>query len=382
MKPLRVMQLGSPTGLYGAERWILALVRHLDAADVEAHVGVIRDAPDLKAPLCGEAARLGLRTHVIDAPGRVNWGAVAQLREYLVANDVHILHTHGYKTDLIGLLATRGTSCRIVSTPHGWSVHAGMALRIYEALDRAVFPFFDAVAPLSDALYSELARSSGTRRKLHLIRNGVDISEIDGVHALAEEASEWKRTGQFVIGYIGQLITRKGLAALLRAFAALPWQDKKLALIGEGEQRAELESLARELGIDRDVTFFGFRGDRLALLKGFDVFVLPSHLEGIPRCLMESMAARVPIVASDIPGCRDLIVPGETGLLFPVDDVEALVARLGECRDPGFRERLARNARVLVDDKYSAASMAAQYRDLYRTLVPAGSSAVASGRTQ
>ena len=74
-----------------------------------------------------------------------------------------------------------------------------------------------------------------------------------------------------------------------------------------GEQKAELQALARELGIENQVHFLGFRTDRLSLLKGFDVFVLPSTLEGIPRCLMEAMTAGIPIIASDIPGCNDLI---------------------------------------------------------------------------
>ncbi len=377
MTQLRVMQLGSPTGLYGAERWILALVRHLDRADIESIVGVIRDAPDLTAPLCVEAARDGLRTHVIEAPGRVNWSAVTGLREYLLTNDVHILHTHGYKTDLVGLLATRGTPCRIVSTPHGWSVQAGLALRVYEALDRAVFPFFDAVAPLSDALYSDLAKSARTRSKLHLIRNGVDISEIDAVAQVAEEITAWKRAGAFVFGYVGQLIARKGLVTLLHAFARLQCPGKKLALLGEGEQRAELEALAQSLGVGADVKFFGFRNDRLSLLKGFDVFVLPSHLEGIPRCLMESMAAGVSVIATDIPGCRDLIDHGKTGLLFPVDDVAALTACMEETRDAEVRTRFAASGRALVLARYSAASMAAQYRDLFRELAAAPARAAA-----
>jgi glycosyltransferase involved in cell wall biosynthesis len=364
------MQLGSPTGLYGAERWILALVRHLSRADVESIVGVIRDSPGLAAPLCAEAERSGARSHIVEAPGRVNFSAVAQLRAYLLENDVHVLHTHGYKTDLVGLLATRATQCRIVSTPHGWSVQAGLALRIYESLDRLAFPFFDAVVPLSDALHAELAVSRRTRPRLHLIRNGVDISEIDAVQGIAQEVADWKRSGQFVIGYVGQLIARKGLATLLRAFARLPATNKKLALVGEGEQRAELEALAGSLGLGEHVRFFGFRGDRLSLMKGFDVFALPSHLEGIPRCLMESMAAGIPIVATDIPGCRDLVTHGDTGLLFGVDDIDGLVACLEQCRDADTRHRFAERGRALVCAKYSAESMAAQYSDLYRTLVP------------
>lgn len=371
MSRCRVMQLGNPTGLYGAERWILALVRHLDSNDVESIVGIIRDDPTLNAPLAREAQAFGVKAHVFEAPGKVNLAAVSQVREFILANDVHVLHTHGYKTDLIGLLATRRTPCRLVSTPHGWSVHAGWKLRLYEGLDRAIFPFFDAVVPLSETMFEELNRLRGVRRHLKLIRNGVDLAEVDATGALAAEASRWKAENRFVVGYIGQLIPRKGLDVLLEAFARLAEPRKMLAIVGEGPQRAELEALVGRLGLQEQVAFLGFREDRLALLKGFDVFVLPSRLEGIPRCLMESMAARVAVIASDIPGCRDLVEHGKTGLLFPVDDAGALLEAITQCVAPAVRERLGRCGRELILERYSAAAMARQYLLLYRQLTGA-----------
>lgn len=368
---MRVMQLGSPTGLYGAERWVLALVRHLNAADVESIVSVIRDDPSYSAALCEQARSLGFRTEVFDAYGKVNWSAVRQLRQFIKSNGVQILHTHGYKTDTIGLLATRGTTCRLVSTPHGWSVRAGVKLRVYEAIDRAIFPFFDAVAPLSEALFDELKGRTGLGSKLRLIRNGVDISEIDAVKHAAGEVEGWRAEGCFVVGYVGQLIARKGLTTLLKAFAKLPATRKKLVIIGEGEQKEELVQLASTLQVASDVAFLGFRNDRLAFLKGFHVSVLPSQLEGIPRTLMEAMAAGVPVVASNIPGCTDLITHDKTGLLFELDNVEALVGCLTRCMDQDVQTRLGKSARQFILENFSAASMADQYQDLYRKLLAA-----------
>jgi glycosyltransferase involved in cell wall biosynthesis len=369
MSSMRVMQLGSPTGLYGAERWILALVRHLDVAHVESIVSVIRDDPSYPAALCEHARSFGFRTEVFEAYGKVNWSAVRQLRQYVEKNGVHILHTHGYKTDTIGLMATRGTSCRLVSTPHGWSVRAGVKLRIYEAIDRAIFPFFDAVAPLSDGIFDELKGRIGLGSKLELIRNGVDISEIDAVKHVSPEIETWRADGSFIVGYVGQLIARKGLTTLLKAFSKLPAARKKLVIIGEGEQKNELVQLASTLNIGKDVAFLGFRNDRLAFLKGFDVSVLPSQLEGIPRTLMEAMAASIPVVASNIPGCTDLISHDETGLLFELDNVDALAGCLTTCMDQGIRARLGKNGRQFILENFSAARMADQYHGLYQKLL-------------
>lgn len=367
---VRVLQLGSPMGLYGAERWILALAKHLDRSKVKTWVGAVRDQAGLEVPLCREAEKLGLDTVVFDAPGRLNFSAVRQIRQFILANDIQILHTHFYKTDLLGLLATRGTACKIVTTPHGWSTNVDLKLRLYELMDRCIFPFMDAVAPLSEDLHNPLKGLPGLGKKLHFIRNGVDLSEIDSCSRVAKELRPWRENSEFIVGYIGQLISRKGLDLLLNALAGIKDIKWRLALVGEGPEMVFLEVLARQLGIADRVRFFGFREDRLAFLRGFDVFVLPSRLEGIPRCLMEAMAAQIPIVASDIPGCNDLIVDNQTGLLHPPEDGEALAQSLKRIAvDPNFANGLTRNARESVMEKYSAARMAREYNDLYFNLV-------------
>ena len=88
MSAFRVMQLGSPTGLYGAERWILALVQHLDPAKTVSIVAVIRDDPSLTATLCHKAQLSGFQTVVFNAYGRINWSAVRLLRRYLLDNKI------------------------------------------------------------------------------------------------------------------------------------------------------------------------------------------------------------------------------------------------------------------------------------------------------
>lgn len=364
---IRVMQLGSPEGLYGAERWILALVKHLNHDIIESWVAAIKDDHGCQAPLCTEAEKIGAKVKVFEAFGRANVQVVGQLRQFIREHEIQILHTHFYKTDLLGLLAVQGTACKIISTPHGWSQEGDFKLWCYEMMDRFIFPFFHRVVPLSEELLRPLAKIPGVKKKLKYIRNGVDISEIEAVKDLAPEIMAWRDEGAFVLGYIGQLIGRKGLDLVLREVATLPpalnW---RLAIVGEGEKREELTSYARELGVLDRVSFFGFRPDRLAFLKGFDAFVLASQLEGIPRCLMEAMAAGVNVIASDIPGCNDLIVHGQTGLLFPLDRPEKLAeAIIDLAADGSLQTKLRSNGQDLVLEKFSATRMAKEYEQLF-----------------
>ncbi|MGO9019947.1 MAG: glycosyltransferase [Syntrophobacteraceae bacterium] len=370
MKKIRVLQLGSPTGLYGAERWILALIKHLDPEEVESIVAVIKDDPSLEAPLCREAEKLGFRSHVIEARGRVNLSAVHALRKYIQQDRIQVLHTHGYKTDLVGLLSTRGTNCRIVSTPHGWTKQADFKLMCYEVLDRCAFPFFDSVVPLSDELFKNLRGIPWLNSKLCLIRNGVDIAEIESVKHAAGEVMKFRNGGNFIIGYIGRLVPPKGIDTLLNSVARLSFENWRLVIIGEGESQSALERLAKDLRISDKVCFFGFREDRIAFLRGFDVFVLPSRSEGTPRSVMEAMATGVPVIASKIQGCQVLIEDGQNGLLCEVDDSEGFTAKIEHVlKDSNLRKELADSARDRVNRFFSAQTMATAYTRLYSNLI-------------
>lgn len=366
---IRVLQLGSPTGLYGAERWILALVNNINKINIQIIVAAILDDPNLSADICKEAEKIGVSTKIFKAYGKINWSAVRQLREYIIEANIDILHTHGYKTDIIGILAVRGTHCKIMTTPHGWSKNAGFKLKIYEVMDRFAFCFFDAIVPLSEEIYNDLKHSPCLKNKLQLILNGVDIADIANVNDIADEVMSWKAHGCFVIGYIGQLIYRKGLDVLLKALSKIDLKKWRLAIIGDGPEELNLMKLVQDLGLEHQVKFFGFRKDRISFLRGFDIFVLPSRLEGVPRCVMEAMAANVPVIASDIPGCRDLILQNHTGLLFKPDDVDELRRAISNLIiDNDLGSRLATNAKMMVENNWSASAMANRYHKLYNEL--------------
>lgn len=369
-KRLRVLQIGSPAGLYGAERWILALVGHLDPERIESFVGVIRDEPGPEPPLVREAASRRIRTHIFESPGKLSFSAIPQLRKFIRGKGIDILHTHYYKADMIGLIAARGTDCKIISTPHGWTQRPDPKLRIYEALDRLCFPLMDAVIPLSEKIYHPLEKMANLRQKLYLIRNGVDIAEVDAEKEIHPELREWKAQGFFIIGYIGRLISGKGIDTLLQALGLLGKIRWKLAIVGEGDAESRLRTMAGQLPVANDVVFFGFQHQRLRFLKGFDLFVLPSRSEGTPRCLMEAMSARIPVIASDIPGCRNLVADSRTGMLFPVESPAVLAEKIMFLAErPRLRQRLSANGREFIARHFSAERMARDYQQLYSNVI-------------
>jgi glycosyltransferase involved in cell wall biosynthesis len=194
--------------------------------------------------------------------------------------------------------------------------------------------------------------------KLHLIGNGVTFR--GRCHETAgDEVRDWRAAGDTVVGHIGQLIPRKGIDTLIRAFCQLPMKNRRLCLVGEGPQRAELEQLTAQLGETARVHFLGYRPGPIALLWGFHAR-LAFGTRGTPRCLLEAMAANVPIAATDIPGCRTLIRPGETVSSSNSATAKVSSSRCPGCSSPEYSASMP-PLRSSSCAEFSAETMAARY---------------------
>jgi glycosyltransferase involved in cell wall biosynthesis len=367
---IKVLELGASNYLFGAERWILALTRNLDPDLFEVTVSVIQDSSNGETGLLESASRLGFQSELIRVSGPLDPRAITKLARLIRSRRIDILHTHGYKTDILGYLATRLAPALLICTPHGWSTHMDLKLKTYMYLGKKVLRRADAVGPLSKELFEDVRNLGIPLERNRLILNSVDLLEVQD--ALPHSRKSLELAGEFVIGYIGELIARKHVDTLVRAFAHLRQYniDSTLMILGNGDQEPKLKQLVDSLNLSSRVRFLGFREDRLSYLKTFDVFVLPSELEGIPRCLMESMAAGVNVVATAIPGTITLIKDGVTGLTFPVDDYRELSDKLLLLQQNALlADSLRQRARAFVESHYSAQRMANEYSRMFRELL-------------
>lgn len=371
MRKLRVLQFITPAGFYGAERWVLALANNLDHENVVCDLAVTKESETQDLSVAHYYPKEAGEVHYLPMKGRFDWRVVRQLADVIRRREIDVIHTHGYKSDILGVLAARRAGIQCVSTPHGFSGKVSLKLAMFIRMGTFMLRFFDRVAPLSEELVEDMKRFNVPAARTTFIRNGVDLKEIDGALALMTPATA--ADGDIrTLGFIGQLIPRKGVGHLLKAFDILYGRDPvlRLQLVGDGVQRPELESMAAQMPAGKAVEFLGFRADRLELLSRFTLFVMTSSLEGIPRCMMEAMAVGVPVVAFDIPGVDQLVEHEVTGLLAPYGDVEALAAccqRLLD--DPALARRLADNARQKIDQTYSARRMAIEYESLFRSML-------------
>jgi glycosyltransferase involved in cell wall biosynthesis len=210
----------------------------------------------------------------------------------------------------------------------------------------------DAVARSIESL---AGLSEGSIRTIH---NGVDDVELEPLPRLFDPP---------VIGSIGRLDRQKGFDQLIRALALVP--GARLVLVGDGPERASLELLAKEAGVEERVTFAGWRDGARRLLATFDVFVLPSRFEGLPLVIIEAMLARLPVVATRVGSVAEIVEDKETGLLVEPERPDQLAHALRTLvLAPQMRSSMGALGRTRASG-FGADAMARRYEELYEEIL-------------
>ncbi len=303
-----------------------------------------------------------------------------RLYRFLRQNRFDILHTHSSKAGVLGRLAGLAAGYRnLVHTPHTFAFafrgHFGFLRRnLFLGMERVLGRHTVRMIDVSLSEREEAVRYGLIADdRLSVVENGIDPWPYRWAEPPDPDQRLFKDSGGSPrLGTVGLLNAAKGHHVLLHAFSDLAgdFPKARLAIVGEGELRSPLESLLKELGLEGRAFLAGYREDVPSLLKEMDCFVLPSLWEAMPYVLLEAMAAGVPVVATDVNGSRDIVRHGETGLLVPPDDPQALAAALAELLwNPARAESMARAALRRVFKEYSIEKMLDRVEGVYRDVL-------------
>lgn len=335
--------------LWGKERVIALLMREQRAS---GHVDprLITFSPAfLGKLLAGE----GFQTASLSA--RYSRGfdrAVGQLRRYLRSFPVDVLHSHGYRANIIARLwrVVGGVHRpRVVSTCHGW-VESDLKLRLYNAVDRWTSMLSD-VTTVPDARM--LASLSPLGRRRHVPNAVADLEAASGV-------APFPRRDEFIAGTLGRISEEKGILEFLAAAESCADPSIVFAVAGEGA----LTSRVRQAG--SNVFYAGYFEQPEDYIGGLDVYVQASRSEGLSLALLEAMRAGKAIVATDVGATRDAVTDGETGLIVPARNPQALHDAIVRFRnEPALRLRLGHGARARFEREFRIERQHRSYLALY-----------------
>lgn len=361
---MKVMQIISSSGMYGAEAVILNLARTLNSCGNECLLTVFANSANENHDLHKNAVKRGVDTFVVPCATRVDRKAIASVQALLRETGAEVVHCHGYKADIYTYLALRKHGIPLISTCHTW-YDTDAAVYVYGVLDRLVLRRFTRVVAVSNDVRQRLIKSGVPPCRIEFIRNGIDT----GPFASAQKTSETGNSNPLVVGLVGRLAWEKGIDVFIEAAARVLTEvpHTKFTVVGEGPDRKQLESLVRTLGIAGGVSMVGRREDMPAVYGSFDIMVSSSRQEGLPIAILEGMACGLPLVATSVGEVSSVVRDGETGILLPAGDPKALAsAIINLLRDSEKRRRLGWAARQLIEREYSANRMVDEYISVYR----------------
>ena len=362
-RELKVLQLISSGGYYGAENMLLNLCASQEAAGCRNSLLLFYNVHVPNVEFYERARRRGISVRMVHCRGRADWGAVREIKQYIAEDGIDLLHTHGYKADLYGYVAARGAGKPIVATCHNW-LGGTAALGIYNRLDRMVLKRFNSVAAVSEGVRERLLKSRIAAEKIKVIANGIDVDAFGRGHSLPE----LRGASGKVIGVVARLDLQKGFQSLLDAVGQLGerFPSLKVVVVGEGPDRGVIEQMIEQKGLRDKIMLAGGRSDMGNVYASMDIFVLPSLNEGLPMTVLEAMAASKPVIATRVGAIPRLIEEGKNGLLVNPGDAAALrdaIARL--LGDDDLCRRMAARGHESVAENYTAGAMARQYRAMY-----------------
>lgn len=379
----RVLHLITLLELGGAQQNTLYCLRHHDRErfEVELLAGVGGQLDDEARSIPDARVRLVPWLQHPIAP-LSDLLAVLRLRAHFRRARIDVVHTHSSKAGILGRLAANFAGVpAVVHTVHGWSFNptqSRLRRRLYTSLERLVAPMTDRLLVVA-ARHIEvgLHEGIGRQRQYEVLRSGIDVERFQQPSRPREVVRRELRfgPGDFVVGTVSNMKPQKAPLDFVETAALAHRANPSLRFVfaGDGELRGEVQERVASTGMTQAMQLLGWREDVAELLHAMDAFLLTSSFEGLPRVVLQAMAAGTPVVATAVDGTPEVIEHGVTGLLAPVGDTLALAGHLERLAgDEILRRDLAVCARRRLGEEFDVRKMVSDLDDLYsRLLQPA-----------
>lgn len=359
---MRIVHATAPSEYGGLERVVMDLAVGLGGRGHQVTVIAVVDSRGAPHPFEQAGEHRGVTVETVSVPPRRYSAEIDTVTRILRRSRPDVVHTHGYRPDVLHALAARRAGVPLVTTLHGFT-GGGMKNRFYEWLQIRSVRSFNAVVAVSEPMAKDLGRRGFDARRLRVIRNAWRPRPASK-SAHEARAQLGVPAERFHVGWVGRLSLEKGPDILLDALASLPAGEVLTSIIGDGPLA---DSLQERVGSEdiREVRFAGAIHDAGSLFAGFDAFVLSSRTEGTPMVLLEAMAAGVPVIATRVGGVPD-VIDEDSGFLVSSGDATGIAEAICSVRrHPEEAARRVGRAREILRDRFAYDSWLDAYERVY-----------------
>ncbi len=321
--------------------------------------------------LVTELKEIGVPVIIFNKSSKYDIRILFKLIYWLIQQKPTVVHTHLFTADTWGRLAAfiSRVPC-IVNTVHSTNTWMGTIHRI---IDRTLSLVTDRVIACSHEVANVLIKSFKiSEHRIKVISNGIDFKRFESVNLSKIKEIDSVSDDIIKIVIIGRLHPAKGHLDLIKAITELKNTNHNFHVffVGEGDLQQDIIKQCTENGINDYISLMGQRSDIPSILAKVDIFVMPSHWEGLPMALLEAMAMSKAVIASRVGGIPDVITDGDNGLLIDKSDHFGLNNALQKLlSNPKLRENLGNAAKKSVLENYSAKNVSKEYELLYQKII-------------
>lgn len=359
---MKVVHVETGRHLYGGAQQVIYLVQGLQKRGLDNTIVCLPGSA-----IDSAARQLHLRVHNIDCSGDLDFGFMLRLRQFLKKSKPDVVHCHSRRgADFMGSLAAR-----LSNVPAVLSRRVDSDENRY--LARLRYWGFQKIIAISQNVAASLRKSSVDADRVITIRSAVDVNAV----AEAPEREAWLeefdlQQDSIVAFMVGQLIERKGQRFMLHTMPAIcrATANFRLLVFGKGPLETALREQAAQLGVTDQVRFAGFRADVDKMLCHADMLIHPALKEGLGVSMLKAAAAGLPVVAFDVAGAKEAVVPGKTGMLVKPGDANALLqAVMHLIENPSERTRLGAAGQARMRQAFSIDEMTKQHIGVYDSII-------------
>ena len=352
MKILYVVTIGATMDFF---RDIIAeLIKEGHIVDIACNVS-IAEVPSYYKELGCKVFKIDCVRNPID---KGNVKAINQIREIVVENEYDIVHCHTPIASVcarIGCRKIREKGVKVFYTAHGFHFYTGASLKywlVFYPIEKICSKWTDVLITINAEDFKRAKKNFKAQKTYYVPGVGIDIEKYsaENVNNIEKRQELGLTPNDIMVLSVGELSKRKNHEVVIRAIHKLNNKNIRYFICGEGELKDYYGRLIVELGLEEQVRLLGYRTDIRELCQMADLFVFPSHQEGLPVALMEAIATRTPVLCSNIRGNVDLVKDND--FLFNEKKVDSLVCSLTRILEMGDREDICLSLKEYANTNY------------------------------
>lgn len=370
---INVLHLRDTDKICGPGKTIIETACRIDKGAFNLSIGLFLRSTEKDNIYYKVAKQRGIDVIPIRMGHQFDISVIYKIIRIIKEKNIHILHSHEYKSDIIAFFVSKLIKIPIITTIHGW-IENSFKSKVYIRAGKKVLPYFNKVVAVSPKIKSQLVSLGVPEGNIPLIYNAIVVENyVPGSYPQKVLRTKYNLPDDAIlIGNVGRLSQEKGQTQFLLAARDICRRNDKtyFVMVGDGPDLEQLKKTASHFQIKNRVIFTGHVQDVRPFYQDLDIIALTSFTEGFPNVILEALCMKKPVVATDVGGVADIVIDGVTGYLAQAGDHSKIGEKLlNLIENPEIAGLLVENGRKRIKEEFQFSNRVQKIENVYSNIL-------------